>query len=239
MILLFFEQYSRMPRSVNGLAGAGEWHILRKLLPDFTGRRVLDLGCGFGWHCLYAAEQGAASVVGIDISQKMIREAKKKNHFSNVQYYCMSIEDFDFQPDTFDIVISSLAFHYLNSLDEICRNVYRCLSSGGSFIFSVEHPVFTAYGNQEWIYNEQGERSHWPVDRYFEEGIRNAIFLGQEIQKYHKTIMTYINTPIKNGFELKAVIEPEPDTEAIEKIPGMKDELRRPIFLIISAMKRE
>ena len=30
--------------------GAGEWHVLKTILPDFTGKRVLDLGCGFGWH---------------------------------------------------------------------------------------------------------------------------------------------------------------------------------------------
>ena len=44
----FFEKYSQMERSVKGLEGAGEWHELQKLLPDFSGKRVLDLGCGFG-----------------------------------------------------------------------------------------------------------------------------------------------------------------------------------------------
>ena len=37
---------------------------LRKLLPDFKDKRVLDLGCGYGWHCIYAMEHGASSVVG-------------------------------------------------------------------------------------------------------------------------------------------------------------------------------
>lgn len=54
----FFSQYSRMSRSVDGLKGAGEWHVLKTMLPDFKGKRVLDLGCGFGWHCVYAVEQG-------------------------------------------------------------------------------------------------------------------------------------------------------------------------------------
>lgn len=55
---IFFEKYSRMDRSRQGLQAAGEWSELQKLLPDFTGKRVLDLGCGYGWHCRYAAEQG-------------------------------------------------------------------------------------------------------------------------------------------------------------------------------------
>ena len=56
----FFEKYSHMARSEQGLEGAGEWYALQKMLPDFSGKRVLDLGCGYGWHCRYAARQGAA-----------------------------------------------------------------------------------------------------------------------------------------------------------------------------------
>ena len=61
----FFSQYRRFPRSVEGLSAAGEWHALQKLFPDFSGKRVLDLGCGFGWHCRYAADHGAAAVIGL------------------------------------------------------------------------------------------------------------------------------------------------------------------------------
>ena len=46
----FFAAYAAMPRSRGGLAAAGEWHQLRPLLPPLTGKRVLDLGCGYGWH---------------------------------------------------------------------------------------------------------------------------------------------------------------------------------------------
>ena len=73
---IFFQKYSQMSRSQQGLAGAGEWETLRKLLPDFKDKRVLDLGCGYGWHCIYAMEHGASSVVGVDISHKMLEVAK-------------------------------------------------------------------------------------------------------------------------------------------------------------------
>lgn len=234
----FFDQYSQMSRSVEGLKGAGEWHVLRQMLPDFKGKRVLDLGCGFGWHCHYAVDNGATSVVGIDLSEKMLNEAKKRNDSPLIEYKCMAVEDFNFNPDTFDIVISSLTFHYLESFGDICSKVHRCLTKGGTFVFSVEHPVFTAYGSQDWYRDEQGTPLHWPVDRYFTEGVRKAVFLGEEVTKYHKTLTTYVNGLISAGFEITGLVEPEPDASLLDSIPGMKDELRRPMMLIVSAIKK-
>lgn len=74
----FFMKYSEMERSKKGLQGAGEWTELQKILPDFKDKKVLDLGCGYGWHCKYAADQGASSVLGTDISHKMLETAKRK-----------------------------------------------------------------------------------------------------------------------------------------------------------------
>lgn len=233
----FFARYSRMTRSVEGLKGAGEWHILKTMLPGFKEKRVLDLGCGFGWHCRYAIEQGADYVLGIDISEKMLAEARRRNSSSRIEYKSMAIEDYDFPPEAYDVVISSLTFHYLESFDDICRKVGRSLKQGGAFVFSVEHPIFTAYGTQDWYYGEQGEKLHWPVDRYFTEGRRHATFLGDEVVKYHKTLTTYVNGLIRAGFRITGLIEPEPDAEMLESIPGMKDELRRPMMLLVSAVK--
>lgn len=234
----FFNRYSRMSRSTEGLKGAGEWHVLKTMLPDFKGKRVLDLGCGFGWHCQYAIQQGASAALGIDISEKMLEEARKKNTSSRIEYKCMAIEDFEFKPDMYDVVISSLTFHYLESFEEICRWVHRCLTPGGSFVFSVEHPVFTAYGNQDWYYDEKGKAIHWPVDRYFSEGKRKAVFLGEEVVKFHKTLTTYINGLIANGFEITKLIEPEPDPVLLDTFPEMREELRRPMMLLVSAVKK-
>lgn len=71
----FFEEYAKMSRSREGLGAAGEWHQLKPLFPPLQGKTVLDLGCGYGWHCAFAAEQGAVKVLGIDLSRKMIEEA--------------------------------------------------------------------------------------------------------------------------------------------------------------------
>jgi len=59
----FFDQYAKMSRSQQGLAGAGEWHQFKALFPDLSGKNMLDLGCGYGWHCKYAVERGAEQVL--------------------------------------------------------------------------------------------------------------------------------------------------------------------------------
>ncbi len=236
--LQFFNQYKQMPRSIGGLQAAGEWHELRKMLPDFQGKRVLDLGCGFGWHCCYAVEQGAQSVVGIDLSERMLEEAKAKTNSPLIEYLRMPIEEIDYPGDSFEVVLSSLVFHYIQSFTDICRKVNRCLVPGGDFVFSVEHPIFTAQGEQKWYCDDDGQPLHWPVDHYFEQGRRQANFLGEEVTKYHRTLTTYINTLLQNGFEVTKLVEPKPAADLMNE-PGMKDELRRPMMLLIAARKDE
>ena len=86
-------------------------------------------------------------------------------------------------------------------------------------------------------YSKKGEILHFPVDNYYYEGQRQAIFLGEEVIKYHRTLTTYLNTLLEKGFELQHVIEPKPPKDMMD-LPGMKDEMRRPMMLLISARKR-
>ena len=92
----FFNEYAQMTRSREGLAGAGEWHQFRRMFPPLEGSRVLDLGCGYGWHCKYAVEQGAEKVLGIDVSRRMIREAEKRNQDERITYEALSLEEYDY-----------------------------------------------------------------------------------------------------------------------------------------------
>ncbi len=234
----FFSRYSAMPRSVDGLEAAGEWHALRSLLPPAKGLRIVDLGCGFGWHCRYLADQGAQEVIGVDVSEKMLAVAREKNASPVISYVRSSIEDFAVPAHSVDMVISSLAFHYVESFERICSSVKTMLVPNGKFVFSVEHPIFTAYGSQDWYYDEQGRKLHWPVDRYFTEGKRDAVFLGSEIVKFHKTLTTYVYTLLRAGFAITDLIEPTPEARLLDSVPGMDDELRRPMMLLIAAELR-
>jgi SAM-dependent methyltransferase len=233
----FLEKYKNMPRSIYGLDAAGEWQVLKSILPSFSGKKVLDLGCGFGWHCHYAAEHGAVAVYGVDISKKMLEIAHEKNTFNNITYINTSIEDVSFEPDYFDIILSSLALHYVAQFDEVIKKIYTWLHTNGIFVFSVEHPVFTSEGKQDWHYDEQGNILHWPVDNYFMEGPREAIFLGEKMTKYHRTLTAYLKTLLKYGFTIVDINEPKPTPELLQKHPDWKNELRRPMMLLISVKK--
>ncbi|MFD0590930.1 class I SAM-dependent methyltransferase [Paenibacillus sp. GCM10027627] len=234
----FFNKYSQMPRSVGGLDAAGEWTTFRALLPDLSGKKVLDLGCGFGWHCRYAREHGAKSVVGVDLSANMLERAREATNDPHIQYRQMAIEDIDFEEGKFDVVISSLALHYVEDFEAICRKIARFLAPGGAFVLSVEHPIFTALPAQDWHYSPQGEKQHWPLDQYHNEGAREAIFLGDRVVKYHRSVSTHLNALIEAGFSLVKLSELQPTEEMLSSNPAWEEEVRRPMFLLISAVKR-
>ncbi|MDM1020295.1 class I SAM-dependent methyltransferase [Acinetobacter sp. VNK23] len=233
----FFHEYSKMPRSLYGLEAAGEWSIFRTYMPDLVSKKVLDLGCGYGWHCQFAAEQGAASVIGIDLSEKMLQQAKELTTSANVYYQQIAIEDFEADAGSFDVIISSLALHYIEDIYTIFKKAAYFLSTHGELYYSVEHPVFTACTQQNWHYDLYGNPLHWPVDDYFNQGERKSSFLGSEVIKYHRTIETHINSLLRAGFSITTLIEPVPPLEMIEKM-GWENELRRPMMLIIKAKKQ-
>ena len=169
----FFATYAQMSRSQQGLDGAGEWHQLQPLFPDMTGKDVLDLGCGYGWHCKYAADHGAKSVLGIDQSEMMIAEAKKRNAHENIDYRVCSLQDYEYPAAAYDLVVSNLVLHYVEDLDAIYRRVHETLRPSGVFLMNIEHPTFTAGVNQQFAAD-----GSWPVDDYYYPGLRKTDFLG-------------------------------------------------------------
>lgn len=230
----FFSQYAQMSRSSQGLAGAGEWHQLKPLFPDLYGKKVLDLGCGYGWHCKFAAEQGAESILGIDLSEKMIAEATKQNSDEHIIYRVCRLDEYDYPANAWDCVVSNLVLHYVEDLEAVFRKVHDTLKSDGTFLFNIEHPVFTAGVGQDWIYDNEGKPLYWPVDNYYLPGERTTNFLGCEVKKQHHTLTQILMGLLNAGFSIEAVVEAGPPEEMMD-IPGMADELRRPMMLLVKA----
>ena len=131
-------------------------------------------------------------------------------------------------------VVSNLALHYIEDLEEVFRKVFQTLKQDGVFLFNIEHPVFTSGVGQDWVYGDDGQPRHWPVDGYFTPGKRETHFLGCSVLKYHHTLTQILMGALRSGFALEAVEEAMPPEEMMG-LPGMEDELRRPMMLLVKA----
>lgn len=232
----FFRRYAEMPRSKEGLFAAGEWHQLKPLFPPLGKKTVLDLGCGYGWHCKFAEEQGAVRILGIDLSSKMIDEARKRNGGARICYRVCGLEEYEYPEGAWDCVVSNLALHYIDDLEAVFQKVWDTLKDGGVFLFNIEHPVFTSAAGQDWLFADDGSILCWPVDNYFMPGERHTNFLGCDVVKYHHTLTQILMGLRRSGFLLETVEEAKPPRQMMD-IPGMKDEMRRPMMLLVRAVK--
>jgi ubiquinone/menaquinone biosynthesis C-methylase UbiE len=232
----FFAGYSRLGRSVEGLEGAAEWPALRALLPELRGLRVVDLGCGFGWFCRWAREQGAAAVLGIDVSEKMLARARDTTTDPAITYLRADLERLELPEAGFDLAYSSLALHYIEDLAGLLAKTYRALVPGGLLVFSAEHPIFTAPANPGWSVGADGRKT-WPVDSYLCEGARKTDWLADGVIKQHRTLGTYLNLLLRLGFALAHVEEWGPTDEQIAAHPSWAEERQRPMFLLVAARR--
>ena len=155
----FFEGYSQLPRQVKGLDGAPEWPAVRAMMPDLTDRKIADLGCGFGWVSRWMREHGAASVVGFDLSRNMISRARASTHDPAIEYHIADLDTFELPESTFDMIFSALAFHYVEDFGRLSRVLQAALVAGGDLLFTVEHPIFMAAANSDWILDEGGRKT--------------------------------------------------------------------------------
>ena len=232
----FLAGYVKLDRQVHGLDGAAEWPQLRSMLPDVAGRRVVDLGCGFGWFSRWADEQGAARVLGIDVSTKMLERARSETTSSSVTYRCVDLDTLDLAPGAADLVFSSLTFHYVRDLDRLLSTAATSLAASGSLVFSVEHPIYSAPTSQRLETTDNGGRI-WPLDNYLVEGERVRSWLFDGVVKQHRSVATYVNAVIEAGLVLDEIIEWGPTARDVEARPELADDLHRPWFLLLRATK--
>ena len=231
----FFTAYSGLRRSVQGLDGAPEWPALRAMLPPLAGKRVIDLGCGFGWFCRWAAAQGAAAILGLDLSERMLDRARAESPAS-VQYRQADLAALDLPSDAFDIAYSSLAFHYIADIDRLFATVRQTLVPGGALVFSMEHPIYMAPSRPAWTTDSEGRRI-WPLDRYLVEGPRTTDWLAPGVVKYHRTMGTTLTALLNAGFTLTRLAEFCPTPEQIAARPELEQERDRPMFLLVAATR--
>ena len=113
--------------------------MMRALLPDLTGKKVLMVGCGTGEEALMLQEYGAQEIVGIDLSEESIKLAEES--YPDFKFIVGDMHELPFEDSSFDFVYSSLAVHYSGTPDVVFGEMYRVLKKDGEILVSVGHPM--------------------------------------------------------------------------------------------------
>ena len=235
---IFFAGYKKIRENQVNANNLFEIPALFSMMPNLKDKTILDLGCGFGEHCKGFVESGAKKVIGIDISEKMLEIAKQENADSKITYINMPMENIFELTEKYDIVISSLAFHYVEDFAGVVKNIYNLLNENGTFIFSQENPLCTCHsGGQRWTKDENGNKLYLNLSNYGIEGERESIWFVDDVKKYHRTFSSIINTLIETGFKIGKLIEPLPTEDLLKKYPDYKDLFHKPDFLLVKCTK--
>lgn len=236
----FYNDYISMRETHLNANDLLEIPVMKELLPDLKGKTVLDLGCGYGEMSKYFIEKGATRVVACDISTKMIALAEKVNSDEKIEFKLLSMEELSSLDEKFDVVFSSLAFHYIEDFDKLMKDISNHLNKGGILLFSQEHPIATSSNIADGTkkkFDADGKRYFLLCD-YNNEGKRGVNWNVDGVIKYHRTFKTTINTIINNQMEIVCVDESSPRPEAVAKVPKYIYQKDKPYFIFIKAMKK-
>jgi len=198
------------------------------LLPEVSGKRVLDAGCGPGVYAEWLADHGA-EVVAFDVSPKMVRLAKQRLGTKAHVLQADLDQPLDFlEDDSFDIVLSALALDYIEDWNKVFKEFYRVLRQGGHLVFSTGHPFaeFLLHGTESYFRTET-------VDYEW-----TGFGMPVRVPYYRRPLNALVNPLLEAGFILERLLEPTPTEQFREKEPQEYEELsKRPGFLCVRARK--
>ncbi len=210
------------------------------LLPDLKNKKVLCIGVGTGQEA-YDLKTKGAEVIGVDISEGMITQARK--NFPDIDFQIQDMSSLEFEDNTFDFIYSSLAFHYAEDLLDLFKGIAKVLKHDGKLLFSTTHPVFDSsveFYEDKKRYHIIGHVKDTETKEvktfgdYFKEEKRTQDWGNNFIVNFnHRTISTWINSLVGSGFEIKKVVEPRPLDEAKELFSERyKIYIKRPGYII-------
>ena len=218
---VFFEHFKSLREDEINFNDVIETPIITSMLPDLKGKKVLDIGCGMGQHAGQYARMGAASVLGTDISEKMLAYAAKHNAADNISYRRLAFEDLAQLNETFDVVTSSLAFDYAEDFGALMKQIAGLLNKNGVLVFSMSHPIATAYDGvyDRYTRTETKERLYANLHNYGIEGVRHIKWVVDGYEVYHRKVSTLINSMTAAGFIIKECQESKLPDEIRLKYP--------------------
>jgi len=158
----------RLQQEFNQWAQAGEGEKMERHHLDITektiqrmglraGERVLDLGCGSGWATRLLARlvadgpEGFGQVVGLDISDEMIRQARQASRdFENVLYVWGSADKIPWEENFFDKVLSVESFYYYPDQERVLAELFRVMAPRGRMFILINLYKDNEYSLQ-WV----------------------------------------------------------------------------------------
>ncbi len=236
----FFENFRNSRSNAVNFNDCIETPILFDMLPDLRGKAILDIGCGMGQHAKQYADMGAASVLGIDLSEKMLAYAIAHNRADNIRYQRLAMEDIDTIGRTFDLVTSSLAFDYAEDFAGLMRKVAALMKEDAAFVFSMSHPIATAWDGayDRYTRTETGERLYANLRNYCVEGLRKVDWVVSGYECYHRTVSTLINDLIGAGLMIRECREARLSDEMRRQYPALfGGTVHRPEFIFFRCRK--
>lgn len=239
---IFFEEYQSMRANKINANNLIEIPIIKSMLPTLKDKTILDLGCGAGDMDKYFIEQDAKYVLATDISKNMINIANEVNGNEKIEFKVLKMEDLETVTQKFDIVYSSLAFHYIEDFNKLLKDIYNLLNPNGVLIFSQESPINTSTTKEskdDTRKIEKDGKQYVLLNGYCREGERKIWWNDTFVTKYHRTYATLVNLLIKNNFEILEIKDSYASEEAIALCPKYKYQIDKPYFTFVKALKNK
>ncbi len=196
----------------------------------FTGKKILDIGCGPGRYSKWALDQGA-KVYGIDPSEKFLKIAQAEN--PQGKFILGTAKKLPFKNSTFDYIVSGLAVEHEKNLKQALQEVRRTLKKNGLFVFSGINSLMAI--------TKKVEENCYTFDRYFTENKRllHLPTFGVRLPFYHRTLETIIKLAIGTGFVIEDYSDAKPIKISQKKFPEkyLKN-TNRPFCFVLKLRKK-
>lgn len=204
----------------NGLL---ERPALRALLPaDLAGAGVLDAGCGSGAQAEWLLDQGA-DVIGIDLSPRMIEEARRRCQGRGTFMVADLAEPLPLEPRSVDGISSSLVLHYVRDWSVPLRSFASALRPGGWAVISLDHPFAPPLPGQQGGY--------FDTELVTDTWRKADVEVSQQF--WRRPLSAVADAFADAGFVIERIAEPQPSREALERFPSeLADIAGVPNFII-------
>jgi SAM-dependent methyltransferase len=229
-----FATYMAARQRRDGPNNTLEQPVILELIGDLDGRQVLDLGCGDAGFGRMVLARGGSTYLGVEGSRNMAAVARETLAGTGGQVQHCAIEDWKAPMAAFDLAVARLSLHYLADLAPVFAQVCQALTSGGRFVFSVEHPVITSC-DRGWPAGTL--RQDWLVDDYFVTGARETSWMGGKVYIYHRTVEDYFRALQDAGFVVEQLRESRPQREQFADEQTYTRRMRIPLFLFLAGRK--